>query len=1081
MDKQTARKIVKDALEEPFDKEKFTYLIKNVLHNMSEENSFAYMGNLIFHAFSDSVGKLERIGKYEDHTGRTVDVLIVHLKKETSLERARTMQRNYIAKYLNGSRDGQLKDAALVAFVAPTGKDWRFSFVKMDYRFNEEGKIKEDLTPARRFSFLVGEHENSHTAQSQLLPLLMDDKSEPDLDKLEDAFSIERVTKEFFEKYRNLFLHLKDSLDAIIEKYADAKGEFTAKNIDTGDFAKKLLGQIVFLYFLQKKGWFGVKRGEEWGAGSKRFLRELFDKKHGDYNNFFNDILEPLFYEALRAERGGVDDYYSRFDCRIPFLNGGLFDPIGDYDWVKTEILLPNELFSNSRETKEGDKGDGILDIFDRYNFTVKEDEPLEKEVAIDPEMLGKVFENLLEVKDRKSKGTYYTPREIVHYMCQESLIGYLATEIEGEVTREDIERLIRYGEAVVENESHVADIGRETGTYLSKLPESIRSSTAQIDEKLASIRVCDPAVGSGAFIVGMMNEIVKARGALTLYIQKDEERTAYDFKRHAIRECLYGVDIDASAVDIAKLRLWLSLVVDEEKRETIQPLPNLDYKIVQGNSLLDVEKKLFIHESLSELDELKPLYFEETSTRKKQLYKRRIEELIREITGGYEEFDFKMYFSEVFHEKKGFDVVIGNPPYISHDKINEKQVLAKKFRSYAAFADIYCYFIEVAINLQNDRGMLCFITSNSYIKADYGRPLRTLLLKKDHILCILNIENFQVFDNAIVNTAVLIARRQHEQATPKCLIVNAQYDGNVSFESFVNKNKFFYTQGHLLARSWYLLPAPQRSLKRKIEDAGKSLEMYGTKIRLGIATGANKVFVIDEIQRDDLIKKDERNTEIIKPILQGRDIFRYNYQFNKKYIILATNEINIKDDYPSIYRYFDSFGDSFKKRSTTGRNWWNLRATAFLDDFKKENIIWIELTDHSRFALCLEEIFLLNSAYFLIPPDQFNPKYLLAVLNSNLIEFYLRFIAETSGMGVSRWINNYVKDFPIPEVSEDSQKPFINIVDTVLAITKDDDYSDNTAKQAQVREYERQIDELVYQLYGLTAEEIRMVEGEGR
>jgi len=181
------------------------------------------------------------------------------------------------------------------------------------------------------------------------------------------------------------------------------------------------LGQIVFLYFLQKKGWFGVKRDADWGTGPKNFLRELFEGKHGTYKNFFNDILEPLFYEALAWERD--DDFYSRFNCKIPFLNGGLFDPINNYDWVHTDILLPNDLFSNDYKTKEGDNGNGILDIFDRYNFTVKEDEPLEKEVAVDPEMLGKVFENLLEVKDRKSKGTYYTPREIVHYMCQQSVI----------------------------------------------------------------------------------------------------------------------------------------------------------------------------------------------------------------------------------------------------------------------------------------------------------------------------------------------------------------------------------------------------------------------------------------------------------------------------------------------------------------------------------------------------------------------------------------------------------------------------------------------------------------------------------
>ena len=295
--------------------------------------------------------------------------------------------------------------------------------------------------------------------------------------------------------------------------------------------------------------------------------------------------MEPLFYEALALERN--DDFYSRFNCRIPFLNGGLFDPINNYDWIHTDILLPNDLFSNDYKTKEGDKGNGILDIFDRYNFTVKEDEPLEKEVAVDPEMLGKVFENLLEVKDRKSKGTYYTPREIVHCHLVQSLLNYLVTELEGKVSKDDCEKLIKYGESVGENEAWVEKKGEETQRYYYKLPESIRDNANLIDDKLVNIKVCDPAIGSGAFPVGMMTEIVRIRKTLSSYI-KDSKRTLYNFKWDCIHNSLYGVDIDPSAVEIAKLRLWLSLVVDEEDIRQIKPLPNLDYKIMQGNSLLE-------------------------------------------------------------------------------------------------------------------------------------------------------------------------------------------------------------------------------------------------------------------------------------------------------------------------------------------------------------------------------------------------------------------------------------------------------------------------------------------------------------
>jgi len=524
----------------------------------------------------------------------------------------------------------------------------------------------------------------------------------------------------------------------------------------------------VFLYFLQKKGWFGVSRDEDWGRGPKDFLRRLFEKKVVPYGNFFNDVLEPLFYEALAVER--TDDFYSRFNCKIPFLNGGLFDPINNYDWVHTDILLDNELFSNTDRTKEGDIGTGILDVFDRYNFTVKEDEPLDKEVAVDPEMLGKVFENLLEVKDRKSKGTYYTPREIVHYMCQESLINYLDTAINmGEVPlvatpppqgklfgkpdpeqgalkapgyraivpREDIEALVRRGELAIEHDTRVEAYGKETERYSYKLPESIRWNAKLIDDKLASIRVCDPAIGSGAFPVGLMTEIVRAKNTLTTYLPDKEGRTSYNFKRHAIQNCLYGVDIDPGAVEIAKLRLWLSLVVDEEDIKQIQPLPNLDYKIVCGNSLLGVEKNLFNVDLFNELERLKPFYFNETNVKKKQEYKQKIDQLINQITNDNEAFDFEVYFSEVFHEKSGFDIVIANPPYVSFGLRGNKNaakewatLMRKLYPGSAEYKiSLYALFIDLAVKLARKGGVVCYISPDSFLLGRYFSKLRKTLL----------------------------------------------------------------------------------------------------------------------------------------------------------------------------------------------------------------------------------------------------------------------------------------------------------------------------------------------------------------
>ncbi|MEA3339659.1 MAG: hypothetical protein U9R15_06805 [Chloroflexota bacterium] len=482
MNKQQAQRIIRETFESSFDKSSFTGFIKDLL-NRIDDAPFTYQGNYIPDAYKHYVKTLERIGKFSDG-GNNIDILIVTLQKETSLERARTMQRNFVAWYLNGSRGGEMKDAALAAFVSPDEADWRFSLVKMDYKFEKTKtgkiKVKEEFTPARRWSFLVGVNEKSHTAQSRLVKILADDEHAPTLAELENAFDIETVTKEFFLKYRELFLRTKEALDKVVENDPNVKADFEAKGVDTVNFTKKLLGQIVFLYFLQKKGWFGVGRDNNWGTGSKQFLRELFRGAHVGYQNFFNDILEPLFYEALRIDRSHDDGYYSRFNCKIPFLNGGLFDPIGNYDWVHTDIHLPDVLFSNTRKTNEGDIGDGILDVFDRYNFTVREDEPLEKEVAIDPELLGKAYEKFNAIrpdnfgeftkalksgkkgeenKFNKKFGVYYTPREIVHYMCKQSLINYLATRAEEAkpetpISKQDIEDLIEVGEMITEHEA---------------------------------------------------------------------------------------------------------------------------------------------------------------------------------------------------------------------------------------------------------------------------------------------------------------------------------------------------------------------------------------------------------------------------------------------------------------------------------------------------------------------------------------------------------------------------------------------------------------------------------------------------
>lgn len=1119
MDKQQAQNIVKETFENPFDKGRFVAFIRNLLNSI-EEAPFTYKGNLIRDAYEQYISSLERIGKYTDGEHK-IDILVVKLKKKTSIERARTMQRNFIAWYLNGSRGGELKDAALTAFVSPNEEDWRFSLIKMDYRF-EEGKkgrvkVEEEFTPARRWSFLVGKNEKSHTAQIRLVPIIADDRHNPTLSELEEAFNIEKVTKEFFEKYRDLFLRTKETLDEVVAANPNVKADFESKGVNTIDFAKKLLGQIVFLYFLQKKGWFGVARDAGWGTGSKQFLRELFEGRHGSYKNFFNDILEPLFYEALRIDRDHDDGYYSRFNCKIPFLNGGLFDPILNYDWVHTDIILPNELFSNDLKTKEGDAGNGILDIFDRYNFTVKEDEPLEKEVAVDPEMLGKVFENLLEVKDRKSKGTYYTPREIVHYMCRQSLINYLYTSLNDStvsyeelgkqqavmfkdmskkpqmdlmiehratplIPKEDIETLIKYGEQVGENEAAVEAKGKETERYFYRLPESIRQSAHLIDKKLADIKVCDPAIGSGAFPVGMMSEIVKTRLVLNSYLRHSREggnpeyakRTPYNFKRQCIEKSLYGVDIDPGAVEIAKLRLWLSLVVDEEDIKQIKPLPNLDYKIVCGNSLSSVNI-MFHHQALLKLEDLKGRFFEETNPKKKAALKEEIDNLISEITHNDKHFDFKVYFSEVINHRGGFDVVIANPPYVRQEAIKDiKPELKKEFGDfYCGTADIYTYFYRRGLDVLRTSGHLCFIAPNKFMRAGYGKNNRNLLATVATPKLIIDFCELPVFEAGTDPAVILVAKgaSAKDAMFTAAIIKTAEEIERVS--DVVDDRGFKMKAGDLSVDGWTLESGNVLALVEKLRKVGKPLGEYVQgRFYRGITSGLNEAFVIDRSTRDKLLAEDPTSANVIKPWLRGRDIRKWKAQWADLYFLFIPWHFDIQK-YPAVFKHLRKFKSQLEKRNVAEKDryeWYALQryAADYHQEFDRPKIIYADIAKHFRASYDTSGAFCANTLYIL-PTDDLS---ILGLLHCKLFDWYARYNFQVFGDALEggrlRFIAQYMELVPFPIASDAQKAPIIKLVETILA---DPDSPD-------VPRLEAEIDQHVYALYGLAPEEIAIVEG---
>lgn len=1116
-----AKRVIQESLENPYDSINFSKLIANILTTPFKVINNTVGEAYVREAFRDSISSYTVIWTYEDPANKRIAILEVRLKNTASLQNARTMQRNFVADFLKWGNAYGRQDGALVAFVSPNPDDWRFSLVKMEYSPEiRDGKIKinEELTPAKRWSFLVWKHEKSHTAQSKFLPLVMEESHSTTLAEIENAFDVEKVTDEFFEQYKECFFRFKDEIDHIVSTDDTVRVHFESIWLDTANFAKKTLWQIAFLYFLQKKWWFGVASDNDWGKWPKDFLRKLFERKEKYGSNFFNDILEPLFYEALATDRWELAIYTRLNNTRIPFLNGGLFEPMKWYSWESTNLVINDEIFSNTHKTKNGDIGDGIFDVFDRYNFTVSEDEPLEKEVAVDPEMLGKIFENLLEVRDRKSKWAFYTPRPIVHYMCQESLIEYLAS-IDPFISREEIEFFIRESERTLENDRTMKRKIDEKITqwreykweYIYQTPESIRVQAQKLDDALANVRIADPAVWSGAFPLGMINEIVRARQILAVHT--GSRLTAYDFKLHAIQESIYGVDLDPGAVEICQLRLWLSLIVDEDRPH---PLPNLNYRIVQGNSLIEEYEwiKLYDTKLLSagkwkveqmSMDSLiasesNRLYeflqhnlkkFIETSERtKKQSLKKEIDDLkywlieatlkeqnkeerIMEIRRLREAnitpfFLWKLEFSEVFQEKWGFDIVIGNPPYVQLQKFARTQIQKDlENAGYSTFTkngDLYCLFYERGLEMtRKDTGVLCYITSNKWMRAWYGEKLREYFVKHNP-LKLLDLGS-NVFSSATVDSNILVIQNVgNKWKTLACVISDHSRSldlqmNNATSTNFVN------------ASSWFIWSSSEIDLKTKIEKMGVPLKEWDIKINFWVKTGFNEAFIIDQKIRGELIANEHKSGELIRKVCWWKSIDRFNFRFKEQYIINTGYDLDITTSYPVLYEHFLSHETKLKTRGDKGRNWWNLRACIYYDQFEKEKIVWREITSEQSFCIVPAGVYVYAPATFLVANEHL--KYILWFLNSKLTMWMFSSIAHTLWDTWLEWKKAKIETLSLIPVSPTNEATILKIESLVETIMNE--------KQVNITndtgELEWEINALFYKLYDLTPEEIDIIE----
>jgi len=1053
---------LKEFLGTPYTTGKFETFLTERFYGLEISNSI-YDDEELSPSEKKQIESYRYLGKVELDDGKEIG-FFEFISASSSIENKR-VGFNAVLKKLAKE---YIFDGAIASFSHAKSDVWRLSFVGLEY---DEGKAEP--TNLKRYTYLLGEGVPNKTAYQQLNRLKY-----PEFNEIVEAFGVEKVSQEFFEKYKNLFEMLNDYLrENHYNEYFETDERLHA-------FTKKLLGRIVFLYFLQKKGWLAVAVDAEWGEGDRNFLSNALKTRKD--KDFFKDFLKRVFFEALNLKR--EHDYCDITKSKMPFLNGGLFEK-DEFDKLKN-INLENRHFEK------------IFRTFNEYNFTVIEDSPDDKEVAIDPEMMGRVFENLLEEHYRKGKGAFYTPREVVHYMCQQSIVNYLVTHFDN---RDKMVAL------VVNKES--------SDKYFSKNRDAIT-------QKLYEMKILDPAIGSGAFPMGMLHEMV---GVLTQLNGIEDADEVAKLKRLIIENSIYGVDIDPSAVEVAKLRFWLSLVVDEE---TPIPLPNLFYKIMVGNSLLETingfdplskDHTVLFDASEDKIKEIGKLLHQFYNTNEhqakvelKNTIEKGIDEILEEKLNEQEDikrsqteninlfnglskkqveiieesnetirivenikkrpttelFFYRIYFAEVL-EQGGFDVVIGNPPYVRHEKIKalkprlqkEKfyNPISKKEEKYVCFngtADIYIYFFEKSFRLLREGGILSFITSNKYTRAKYGKQFRAFVLENTQIVEYVDFNGVKVFESATVDTSILTYKKDKKKNNSFIYCdINEKYKKGENLEQFVSKYGINYNQVDLKIESFLFTNAKELKIKNLIEKIGTKLSEWNIEIYRGIQTGNNRVFHVKEEIKNHFLNIDKKSKEILFPIVIGREIKKYSIESKNKYLIYTTDETNIQN-YNAIYQYLLKYKEDLSSKREVRENkmqWYSIYrpARSHIDKFNLDKIIYPETTQNPDVFVLDKKGRYLDKTCFMIVGD--NLKYINSVLNSRVMIFFMKQSIRQVGLGF-QLSKIFVEQIPIKIISIKNQKPFEVLVDIILELKDKKDSKSNF--------FEQVIDVMVYELY---------------
>ena len=919
-------------------------------------------------------------------------------------------------------------DAALVVF--DSGDHWRLSFIS---------DIKGEATSPKRYTYVFGSDDLLYKTPIERFNYLQ--KKGVSFENLKAAFSVEALSDEFFNKYREQYADFIQYVTG--KRFVKVGSKWEEKKLSNPnaelmqafghdekkirDYIKKMMGRITFLHFLQRKGWM---------CGDLNYMQNLFERSWYK-NDYLDAVLEPLFFgilntkpaerAALFSEYGWDKDLLEEWKD-IPYLNGGLFERDEEDE---PESVFPAEYFQR------------LFQFFSEYNFTIDENDPNDAEVGVDPEMLGKIFENLLE--DNKDKGAFYTPKEIVRYMCQESLIAYLDTNTS--IAAEKVRKF------VLSPEEGIADI-----------PENKKD---KLLTALQEVKICDPAIGSGAFPMGLLNELLHCREVLS----SDTIHRA-EIKKSIIQNNIYGVDIEKGAVDIARLRFWLSIVVDED---TPSPLPNLDYKIMQGNSLIEsyqgVDLSELTYKRESKKDRGEVMLFDDEKNRlqktvsqllatyysccdheKKLRLRKQISEAINQqleaqfvnsnilkdlkkidLAGNNQFFLWHTWFSDVFNRadgKSGFDIVIGNPPYIDSETMTQlgqtelREYITKNYKYIKGNWDIYMAFLEWGLCISN--GCLCYITPDKWLSKPFGSKFREFCMIP-RMSKILHTGN-KTFESAMVDAIITL------------FIDKAETISAYKFDEDRNIVHMNSVPSSSIPKPYYIdsLFSKNNYLVRKLEIDGVMLH--------SIAECENACATHDAYELSPYVHN----------LIEEFDSFKVSKLVNTGTIDKFSNKWGVKDITYLGSKYMnpvvdkrdfcEHFGKSYIRKALSKKL--IFKGLNLLDGFIDLNGTYIP--GKSTLVICSN--------------NTDNLKFLCGLLNSKLAIFYIKSkYSSSSYCGGITFSKDMINNFPIPSCISNKDK-IISVVDEILEVG----YSDGMNKK---------LNEIVYSIYNLSLEEIKVIE----